>query len=335
MRFELHGRLTYRFRNVLLLLWVSFLVMMSRLRHGPRLSGWTWVVETATAFLQLQERVAFGLPTIGEQREYIDALVVRSPELARMQIETVEAAAVKGRWFVPRTAPSEDVVLYLHGGGYAFSAHAHDNLIAFVALAAQARTFALDYRLTPEHPFPAQLEDAQAAYQWLLSSGIASNHIVIAGDSAGGNLALVLLLALRDAQQPLPALAVCLSPWTDMESSYTSLKENEPYDWMEQRMIVQWAEWYCRGTDLLNPLVSPVHADLRGLPPVYIQAGDAELLIDMIRMFVRKAQAQGASVTLEVWEQMNHVFQAYGTITQQSKEALQRIGEVIQQVTGV
>jgi acetyl esterase/lipase len=104
---------------------------------------------------------------------------------------------------------------------------------------------------------------------------------------------------------------------------------------MEQRMIVQWAEWYCRGTDLLNPLVSPVHADLRGLPPIYIQAGNAELLIDMIRMFVRKAQAQGASVTLEVWEQMNHVFQAYGTITRQSKEALHRIGEVIQQVRGV
>jgi epsilon-lactone hydrolase len=334
MSFELHGRLTYRFRNVLLLLWVSFLVTVSRLRHGPRLSEWTWIFETATAFLRLQERVAFGLPTIAKQREYMDALVVRSSELAHMQIEAVEAAAVKGRWFVPRTAAGESVILYLHGGGYAFSVRAHDNLIAFVALATQVRTFALDYRLAPEHPFPAQLEDAQAAYHWLLSSGIASNRIVIAGDSAGGNLALALLLALRDAQQPLPVLAVCLSPWTDMESSSTSLNENGPYDWIEQRMIVQWAEWFCRGTDPQNPLVSPVHADLRGLPPIYIQAGDAELLIDMIRMFVRKAKAQGTPVSLEVWKQMNHVFQAYGPITQQSKKALQRIAEVIQQVRG-
>ena len=119
-----------------------------------------------------------------------------------------------------------------------------------------------------------------------------------------------------------------------MESSYRSLKENEPYDWIEQRMVVQWAEWFCRGFDPQNPLVSPVHADLRGLPPIYIQAGDAELLIDMIRVFAGRAQEQGASVSLEVWKQMNHVFQAYGPITQQSKEALQRIKEVIQQGRG-
>jgi len=334
MPFELRGRLTYRLRSLLLLLWVSLLVTVSRLRHGPRLSGWTWVVETTTTFLRLQERVAFGLPTIAQQREYMDALVARSSQLAHMQIEAVEAGGVKGQWFVPRTAAGTSVVLYLHGGGYAFSIRAHDNLIAFVALAAQARTFALDYRLTPEHLFPAQLEDAQAAYHWLLSSGIAPQHIVVAGDSAGGNLALTLLLALRDAQQPLPRLAVCLCPWTDMDSSYRSLKENEPYDWIEQRMVVQWAEWFCRGTDPENPLVSPVHADLRGLPPIYIQAGDAELLIDMIRVFAGRAQEQGASVSLEVWKQMNHVFQAYGPITQQSKEALQRIKEVIQQGRG-
>ncbi|GAC1566462.1 MAG: hypothetical protein NVS3B14_08950 [Ktedonobacteraceae bacterium] len=130
------------------------------------------------------------------------------------------------------------MVLYLHGGGYAFSARTHDHLIALVALAALARTFALDYRLTPEHPFPAQLEDAQAAYRWLLSSGIATRSIVVAGGSAGGNLTLALLLALRQANQPLPAMAVCRAPWTDMDNSYHSLLENEPYDWMEKRMYM-------------------------------------------------------------------------------------------------
>ncbi len=159
MHIEFYGRLTYRIRNVLLLFRVSFLVMMSRLRHGPRLSERPWVMEIATAVLKRQERDAFSLPTIAEQREYMDAIVVRSTELIHMQIEAVETATVKGRWFVPQAAPGEYVVLYLQGGGYAFSVRAHDNLIAFVALATQARTFALDYRLTPEHPFPAQLED--------------------------------------------------------------------------------------------------------------------------------------------------------------------------------
>jgi len=187
MPFELHGRLTYRLYSFLLLLWASVSVTVRRLLHGPRLSGWAWSFETTTAFLQLHERVAFNLATIADQREFTDALVFRSPALAHIQIEGIEAGTVKGRWFVPRTTPDEHVVLYLHGGGYAFSARTHDNLIALVALVAQARTVALDYRLTPEHPFPAQLEDAQAAYKWLLSSGIAPQRIVVAGDSAGGN----------------------------------------------------------------------------------------------------------------------------------------------------
>ncbi|HLG79362.1 MAG TPA: alpha/beta hydrolase, partial [Ktedonobacteraceae bacterium] len=263
MPFELHGRVTYRLRSMLLLLWASIVVTVRRLYAGPRLSGWSWGVETVTAFLRLQERVAFGLPTIAEQREYTDALVFRSPALAHVRIEVLTTTPVKGRWFVPDTAPGENVVLYLHGGGYAFSARTHDNLIALVAIAAQARTFALDYRLTPEYPFPAQLEDAQAAYQWLLSIGIAPRRMVVVGDSAGGNLALALLLALREVQQPLPALAICLCPWVDMDSSYQSLSSNEPYDWIERRMVLQWVRWFCQGADPQNPLVSPIHADLR------------------------------------------------------------------------
>lgn len=331
MPFALHGRLKYRLHSFLLLLWVSIRVTLHRWRDGPRLSGWTWGFETATTFLREQERVAFDLPTIVDQREYTDALVFRSPALEEVLVEVVATAPVKGRWFVPSAAPGEKVVLYLHGGGYAFAARTHDNVIALVALAAQARTFALDYRLTPENPFPAQLEDAQAAYHWLLSTGIAPQHIVVAGDSAGGNLALALILALRDAQQSLPALAFCLCPWTDMDSSYESLSRNEPCDWIERRMVIQWGQWFCNGADPHHPLISPLYADLRGLPPVYIQAGEAEVLIDMIRAFVRKAQEQGAPVSLEVWEQMNHDFQAYGALMKQSREALQRIGEVIQQ----
>lgn len=327
-----HGRLTYRLRSILLFLLTAISVTVRRWRRGPRLSTWTWMFETATTFLQRQERVAFDLPTLADQREYTDALVFRSPAYSRVRIEAIQEAAVKGRWFVPQTVLSQQTILYFHGGGYAFSALAHDDLIAQVALAAQARTCALDYRLAPECPFPAQLEDALVAYQWLLNMGVPHERLVLAGDSAGGNLVLALLLALRDAQQPLPALAICLCPWTDMDNSSESLSSNEPYDWIERRMVIQWGQWFCKGADLHNPLISPVHADLRELPPMYIQAGDAELLIDMIRAFAQKAQEQGAAVSLEVWEQMNHDFQSYGSALRQSREALQRIGEMIQQV---
>ncbi len=119
-----------------------------------------------------------------------------------------------------------------------------------------------------------------------------------------------------------------------MDSSYKSMKENEQTDWIEKRMAVRWARWLCQGMDFENPLVSPVYGDFRGLPPIYIQAGDAEILIDMIRELVRRAKVQGVQITLEEWKQMNHVFQAFGPFTPKSREALQRIGEVIQERMG-
>jgi epsilon-lactone hydrolase len=325
-------KLTYRVRSILLFLWTIIAVTTHRLFRGPRLSEWTWTFEIATSFLQRQERIAFKMPNIVDQREYTDAFVFASSALSCVQVDAVEEADVKGRWFVPRADVGQHTLLYLHGGGYAFSARAHDNLIALVTLAARARTFALDYRLTPEHPFPAQLEDAQTAYKWLLNTGVAHEHLVVAGDSAGGNLTLALLLALRDAQRPLPALAICLCPWTDMDVSYESLSANERYDWVERRMVIQWREWFWQGADTRSLLLSPLHADLRGLPPIYIQAGEVEILIDMIRAFERRAQEQGAPVSLDVWKQMNHDFQAYGATMRQSREALQRIREVIEQL---
>ena len=230
-----------------------------------------------------------------------------------MSIEPV-AAPVRGDWYGPETQREGRTVLYLHGGGYAYYPRGHRNLIALVALAAKARTFALDYRLIPEHPFPAQLEDARAAYLWMLDSGVDPHRLVVAGDSAGGNLVLALLLALRDAQVPLPALAICLAPWTDIENSGASMIANAKYDIVERRMAMTWAQWLCHGADPRSPLLSPLRADLRGLPPLYVQAGDAEILFDMIRAFVARAQQQGAEVTLDVWKSMNHDFQIYGEV---------------------
>ena len=220
-------------------------------------------------------------------------------------------------------------VLYLHGGGYSFYPRSYAHFLALIALAANARMLALDYRLSPEHRFPAQLEDALTAYRWLLESGCSPEKLVVMGDSAGGNLALALLLAARESRIAMPALAIAMSPPTDFETEYPSLSTNKEFDWISLEMLEGWCGWFCDPAQRKDPLISPLWADLRGLPPIYIQAGRCEILYDGIRAFADRAREQGAEVTLESWEDMNHVFQMLGTEAPQSAEALRRIGEVI------
>ena len=333
MFFQLYGKWSYRLRSLLALYWSLLYVSIRRLLRGPLLPNWNWMFEVSTHFIRTQTVTAFNMANHMEGREYENSLVFTSPALAKMKIESINAP-VKGHWYHPKSETKDITVLYLHGGGYAYYSKAHENLIALVTLAAKSQTFALDYCLIPEHPFPAQLDDALAAYRWLLETGIKPEHLVVIGDSAGGNLTLALLLALRDSKLPFPALGICIAPWTDVENSGNSLKENEPFDWVEKRMPLKWAEWLCKGTNPRNPIVSPINADLRGLPPIYIQAGDAEILYDMIQSFYDKAQAQGANVKLDVWRHMNHDFQAFGDLVPESKEALMRIGQVIEENVG-
>ena len=328
--FALNGRWQYQLRSVLTLFWSSVYVSVRRLLRGPRLPGWSWALEASTHFLKAQTSAAFDMPTPAQGRAYEDSLVFNSPAVAQVRIDPVDLS-VKGHWYKPKSAAPHVTVLYLHGGGYAYYSKAHHNLIALVTLAAESQTFALDYRLAPEHPFPAQLEDALAAYRWLLETGVVPDRLMVAGDSAGGNLVLALLLSLRDARLPFPALAICLAPWTDVSNPGDSMTTNAAYDWVNKRMATRWADWFCQGADASNPLVSPIHADLSGLPPIYIQAGGAEILHDMIRAFADRAKQQGAPVSLEVWPTMTHDFQAFGDITPESKEALLRIGQVVRE----
>ena len=324
--FELSGRWSYRLQSILRLYRSMLYVTIRRLLKGPRFPNWNWSIESSLHFLKAQTAAAFDLPNITDGREYEDALMFSSPALAQVRVEPVDQP-VKGHWYHLKSESRSTTLLYFHGGGYAYYSKSHWNLIALVALAARSRTFALDYRLTPEHPFPAQLEDALAAYRWLLETGVAPERLLVAGDSAGGNLALALLLALRDARLPMPALAICLAPWTDVTNSGASMVANSACDWVEKRMADRWAEWFCQGADASQPLVSPIQADLSGLPPVYIQVGSADILHDMIREFADRAERQGAKVRLEVWPNMPHDFQALGSLTAESREALDRIGE--------
>jgi monoterpene epsilon-lactone hydrolase len=321
-------RLRYRLRSVLQFFRSAQVISLRRLCKGARLPGWNWTLEVMTHFLKAQTRISFDMPRPADGREYDDALIFASAAVAKVRITPVRQP-VRGHWYVPKAGARDVTVLYLHGGGYAYYSQAHHNLIALATLAARASTFALDYRLIPEHPYPAQLLDALGAYRWLLQTGVEPGRLVVMGDSAGGNLTLALLLELRDAGLPLPALGVCIAPWTDVGNSGDSLTRNEPFDWVEKRMPVQWAQWFLNGADPRDPVISPIQADLTGLPPIYIQAGDAEILFDMIQAFADRAREQGAEVQLEVWKNMNHDFQAYGDLLPQSKEALEHIGRFI------
>ena len=279
--------------------------------------------------LKRQVADALAMHDVKQARLYLDSVVISSPVLSEVDITPVTEENFRGKWFTAKIPHIGVILLYLHGGGYSFYPRSYDNFIALIAQAAKANTFALDYRLTPEHRFPAQLEDALHAYRWLLETGVDAGNLVVGGDSAGGNLAFALLLRARDSSLPLPALAFALSPPTDLETEYPSLAGNRDTDWIDKPELLHWAQWFCDSTQLRNPLISPMWAELRGLPPIYIQAGSAEILYDSIQAFAHHAKSQGADVVLEAWEDMNHVFQMFGPDAPQSAEALRRIGEVI------
>lgn len=328
-RIHFAGPPQYRLRSAAELCRSILQVACRRLFKGPRRPSWNWLVEVGAHMLKRQVATALGMRDVKKARRYLDSVVIGSPALSEVNITPVTQEKFKGKWFTVMNAQAGATVLYLHGGGYSFYPQSYDSFLALIAQAAKARTFALDYRLSPEHRFPAQLDDALHAYRWLLETGVRAGNLVVAGDSGGGNLALALLLRVRDSNFPLPALAVLLSPPTDLETVYPSLASNRETDWIDLPELLQWAEWFCDSSQLRDPLVSPIWADLRGLPPIYIQAGEGEVLYDSIRAFVDRAKSQGADVVLEAWEDMNHVFQIFGPDAPQSADALRRIGEIV------
>ena len=223
------------------------------------------------------------------------------------------------------------VLLYLHGGAYQVgSPTTLRRMIALISAAAQVRVLSAGYRLAPEHPFPAAVDDALAAHRFLLHRGADPAAITIAGDSAGGGLALATLVALRDAGDPLPVAAVAMSPWTDLALTGGSLSTRAGADVMIQPDgMRESAATYLAGEDPRYPYASPLYADLHGLPPILIHVGDAEVILDSTR-FAAKARAAGVDVTLEVWDQMPHVWHAFAGLLPESGQAIERIGGWLQ-----
>jgi acetyl esterase/lipase len=201
-------------------------------------------------------------------------------------------------------------------------------------VAARARGLVIDYRLAPEHPFPAQLDDARAAYSWLLGQGVDPSRLVVAGESAGGALALSLLVALRDAGQPLPAAAVCVSPWVDLELTGESLRDNARFDYVPRRVLAKYARYFVPTGDLRNPLAAPVHADLRGLPPLLVLAGGSEALLDDARRIAERAKNHGTSVTFEVEPDMIHAWHLYAAGFDRCQQTIDRIAAYVEARVG-
>ncbi len=243
----------------------------------------------------------------------------------------VAANGVRCEWAEIAGDDAPRRVLYLHGGGYVIgSPESHRNLTSRLAKAAGARVLSVDYRLAPEHPFPAAVDDAVAAYRWLLAEGAEPERTAIGGDSAGGGLAIATLVALRDAGDPLPAAGLCLSPWVDLEGRGESMTARAAQDPMVSRdLLREMAAHYLNGQDPRTPLAAPLHADLTGLPPLLIQVGEAEILYDDATRIGERARAAGVDATVEPWDEMIHVWQVFGGTLPEADEAIERLGEFV------
>jgi len=270
-------------------------------------------------------------PTLPEMRAAFEQNAI--PAQPDVKAERISAGGVDAEWITAPGAAADRVVLYLHGGGYVLgSVKTHRDLIGRISRAAQARVLALNYRLGPEHPFPAAVDDALAGYRYLLENKVQPSRIVVAGDSAGGGLTIAALIAIRDAGLRVPAAGVCLSPWVDMEGKGESMTTRAKADPVVQREgLVGMAQAYLGGKDPRTPLASPIHADLKGLPPLLIQVGDAETLLDDSTRIADKARAAGVQVKLEVWPEMIHVWQMFASFLPEGQEAVDGIGKYIRE----
>ena len=269
--------------------------------------------------------------TTAEHRAQYERAEKVFPTPPDVKVERVNAPVAPAEWLRPPSAEPGRVVLYLHGGGYVIgSPRSHRHLAAAIASAAGASALLLDYRLAPEHPYPAAVDDAAAAYRWLLDQAIAPARIVIAGDSAGGGLTVATLLALRDARVPLPAGGVCISPWVDLTcggASYATKADADPI--VKRAGVEEMAQAYLGATSPRTPLASPLFADLRGLPPLLIHVGTDEVLLDDAVQLADRAKAAGVDTTLEVHERMIHVWHWFLPMLDEAQTAVDTIGRFV------
>jgi acetyl esterase/lipase len=304
-------------------------------------------------------KVSLSKPSIGSRiarlaiRAYLaPAFTVNSRvELTRRRLETISTLAplprgttvnkaelngMNAEWVTARgiDRAAKKAVLYLHGGGFfAGSLATHRELAARISRAGKVSVLVPEYRLAPEHKYPAANQDCLAAYHWMISNGYCPEEIVIGGDSAGGCLAAMTMLSLRDAGDPLPVAAFLLSPVTDpIHADGESVKTRAEADpFFQPDAIRPHMQRYFGEIDPAHAILSPVRQDLTGLPPMLIQVGNDEVLLSDSTRLAERAEAAGVNVTLEVWEGMWHVFHSFGVIVPEARQAIRRIGAFIRE----
>jgi epsilon-lactone hydrolase len=266
-------------------------------------------------------------PTVEDFRDAYEKFTAQFPVPDDVTTENVDADGVPALWVRTPQASTDRTIFYLHGGGYVIgTAHGYRELAAHLGRAAEAQVLVVDYRLAPEHPFPAAVDDAVSAYRWLLDTGVAPGSVVIAGDSAGGGLTMATLLALRDAGAPLPAAGVGLSPWVDLECTGETMTTKADVDPVVQREgVLGMAAMYLGGLDAQSPLASPLHGDLSGLPPLLIQVGTRETLLDDAIRLAARAEREGVDVTLETVEEAPHVWHVFSSFLPEARDSIDQI----------
>jgi len=272
--------------------------------------------------------------TLDEMRAQFDGMT--SPVADDVDVKAIDVAGVPCELHTPPGADTSCIIMYVHGGGYLIgSLSSHRAVVAELARAAGCQALAVDYRLAPEHVYPAAVDDSICAYLWLLNNGYSADKIVIAGDSAGGGLTVGTLVAQREGKHPLPAAGVCISPWADLEATgetYQSRKDIDPM--VSYDLIAPMGKVYIGAGDIQAPTASPIHADLTGLPPLLIQVGSAETLYSDSETLSKNAKAAGVEVILEEWQDMIHVWHLFFPQLTDGRKAISRIGEYVKEKTG-
>jgi len=271
-----------------------------------------------------------------DQRAYLERQGRRVPVSREVKVQSTSIGPTHAEWLRPREARRDAALLYLHGGGYTMgSCNTHRALVARIAAAAGVSALLIDYRLAPEHPFPAALTDAKNAYGWLVHRGLEAGRIAVIGDSAGGGLAAALAVGLRDQGQPLPGALVCMSPWLDLTMSGETMKTCARAD-----PLITWetsvlnARRYVGDHHPKEPLISPLFANPAGLPDMYIQVGQHEVLRSDSERFATSARQAGVNVRFEVWPGMWHVWHAWAPWVPEAGRAIRLIGGFVRERLG-
>ena len=296
----------------------------------------SWQARTLEIYLRLMRLSSGGSGEldVARERSEVESMASLFKPFEKVACEPVDADGVPAEWITPPGALPGRVMLFIHGGSFnAGSILSHRTLAGNAAIAASCRALLIAYRLAPEHPFPAAIDDCLTAYKWLLAQGYAPDQIVPTGDSAGGNLVLELLLRLRDASQPRPAAGVCLSPAPDLTFSGASWDFNAKKDLMlDKRKERRSIAIYLREVDPRSPLASPSFADLHGLPPLLLQVGSYEVLQSDVVDFAAQARAAGVDVTLEVWPGMQHEWQFAAKFLPEGRQAIIKLGAFVEAI---